>query len=205
MATHPLSDEDRTRIEGAIGVLESRTSAELAVVVARRSHDYASHPFLWASLTAFVVGIVVALGWPVLTGVDVVLIEGMVFAFVWLLLHFTDIGIALVPDALKQRHVNRAARAEFATLVAQQTEDLNGMLLYVSVAERTVVILVDRAIRARIGDDTWSGIVARFRESERPLVERILAAIEACAVALGPQFPPVPSQRNEIPNAVQER
>jgi putative membrane protein len=205
MVTHPLSDSDRSRIEAAVGALERRTSAELAVVVARRSHDYASHPFLWASLTAFVVGIVVALGWPVLAGVDVVLIEGLVFAFVWLLLHFTDIGIALVPEALKQRHVNRSARAEFATLVAQQTEDLTGMLLYVSLAERTVMILVDRAIKARIGDDTWNGIVARFRDSDRPLVERVLAAIDDCATALAPHFPPVPGQRDEIANKVEER
>jgi uncharacterized membrane protein len=205
MVTQPLSDADRTRIEGAIGSLERRTSAEVAVVVARRSHDYASHPFLWASLVAFVAGIVVSLGWPVLTGVDVVLIEGLVFAFVWSLLHFTDIGVALVPEALKQRHVQRSARAEFATLVAQQTEDLNGMLLYVSGAERTVVILVDRAIKARIPDTTWTDIVARFRESDRPLVERILAAIEACATALAPQFPPAPIQKDEIPNTVEQR
>jgi putative membrane protein len=205
----PLSEDERKRIEAAIGALERRTSAELAVVVARRSHDYASHPFLWAALAAFAAGIAAALAstelWPMLTGVDVVLIEGVVFALVWLLLHFTGLGIALVPDALKQRHVNRAARAEFASLVAQQTEGLNGMLLYVSLAERTVVILVDRAIKARIPAETWAAIVARFRESDRPLVERVLAAIEDCAAALAPHFPPVPGQKDEIPNRVEER
>jgi putative membrane protein len=205
MVTHSLSADDRARVEAAIGSLERRTSAELAVVVARRSHDYASHPFLWASLAAFVAGIVVALGWPVLTGVDVVLIEGVVFAAVWCVVHFTGIEIALAPEALKQRHVQRSARAEFATLVAQQTADLNGMLLYVSLAERTVVILVDRAIKARIADDTWNAIVGRFRQSDRPLAERILAAIEACASALAPHFPPVPGQKDEIPNKVEER
>jgi putative membrane protein len=79
------------------------------------------------------------------------------------------------------------------------------MLLYVSLAERTVVILVDRAIKARIAVDTWSAIVARFKQSDGPVVERVLAAIDACAAALSSHFPPVPGQRDEIPNRVEER
>ncbi|MGE5539954.1 MAG: hypothetical protein ACM30I_15155 [Gemmatimonas sp.] len=200
-----LSQNDERRVEQAIAALERRTAAELAVVVARRSHDYAAHPFLWAALVAFAAGIAAALAWPILTGGDVVLVEGVAFALVYMALHFTTLGVALVPRRLRERYVHRAARAEFATLVAQQTESLNGMLLYVSVAERMVVVLVDRAIKARVPAETWSGIVERFRASNASLVERLLPAIEGCAAALEPHFPPVPGQKDEIPNKVERR
>jgi putative membrane protein len=199
-----LTDADKQRIEAAIAALEARTSAELAVVVARRSHDYAAYPFLWAAALALLAGGVLALLIPHALPIEVVLLEGCVFAVVYLALHFTPLGIALTPARVKETNARRLAAAEFASLVAQRTQNRAGLLLFVSLAERHIEILVDGGIDARIGRERWPTIVARFQSAAGTVADRLVAAIAECASVLEQPFPPVAGDQNEIPDQVKE-
>jgi putative membrane protein len=201
-----LSHSDKQRVEAAIVALEARTSAELAVVVARQSHDYAAYPFLWAAALSLLGGGVLALARPTTLPIDVVLFEGFVFVGAYLGLHFTPLGIAVVPKRIKQAHARRLAAAEFANHIATRTADRAGMLLYVSIAERDVEILVDRKIDDRVDRSRWQTIVERFRNGATgtPLVDRLVAAVEACADLLADALPPSPGQKNEIADQVKE-
>jgi putative membrane protein len=200
-----LTDADKQRIEAVVSAIEARTSAELAIVVARRSHDYAAYPFLWAAALALLAGSALAVLFPNALPIEVVLLEGGVLAAVYLLLHFTPLGLALTPAGVKEAQARRLAAAKFASLVARRTEDRAGVLLFVSVAEHYVEILADRAVDRRIGREQWPLIVERFRAaSGRSLADRIVAAAEACAEILARSLPPKPDQRNEIPDALRE-
>jgi putative membrane protein len=200
-----LSDADRERIEAAIAALETRTSAELAVVVARQAHDYAAYPFLWSAALGLFAGGALAVAFPAVRPIDVILVEGVVFALAYLALHFTPLGIALVPAHVKRAHARRLAAAEFASIVAQRTADRAGVLLFVSLAERHVEILVDRGVDAAVGPNEWPAIVERFRDAEGgTLADRLVAATQACASILGQHLPPRPGQRNEIADPVKE-
>jgi len=200
-----LSDADRKRIEAAIAALETRTSAELAVVVARQAHDYAAYPFLWSAALGLFAGGALAVAFPAGRPIDVILVEGIVFALAYLALHFTPLGIALIPAHVKRAHARRLAAAEFASIVAQRTADRAGVLLFVSLAERHVEILVDRGVDATVGRNEWPTIVERFRTAEGDtLADRLVAAIQASAAVLERHLPPLPGQRNEIPDPVKE-
>jgi putative membrane protein len=200
-----LTENDKERVELAISELESRTSAELAVVVAGRSHDYAVYPFLWAAGLALVTGGAVAVAWPNATGLAIVLLEGAVFIAAYLA-HFTPLGLLLVPAAVKHDHADRLARAEFAALVEGRTEGRLGALLFVALAERQIAILADRGIRERIPPERWQAVIDHFTSAAktRPVADALLAAMEDCAVLLAEPFPPGPHPRDEIPNRVTE-
>lgn len=204
--TKKLSESDKQRVEHAVAELESRTAAELAVVVAHRSHDYAAYPFLWAAGLALLAGGIRAVAAPAALGTDVILIEGSVFAIVYLVLHLSPIGIALVPKAVKRGHAHRLARSEFSAIVDQRTDDRLGMLLFVSLAERHVEILVDRGIRAKIPRETWQTVMDHFRSVARrsSIGDGVLAVVDDCAALLERHFPPTPGTRNEIPNRITE-
>ncbi len=204
MMKHALSESDSKRIEAAVTALEEKSSAELAVVVARQSHDYGAYPFLWSAAAGLFAGGLLAVGWSSARAVDVILIEGIVFTLSYLALHFTGLGVALIPKRLKSSHARRLAAAEFATLVAGHTTDRAGLMLFVSLAERHVEILVDRAIDEKIAKDKWRGVVERFGATGTgsTLTDRIVAAIEQCAVILAQHLPPSAGQRNEISNRV---
>ena len=203
---HSLSEADHNRIEAAVTALEVKSSAELAVAVARQSHDYGAYPFLWSAAAGLFAGGLLAVGWADARAIDVILIEGIVFVLSYLVLHFTGLGVALIPKRLKSSHARRLAAAEFATLVAQRTTGRSGMLLFVSLAERHVEILVDRAIDEKIPKEQWRSIVERFGASNgrSTIADRIVAAIDQCAAILAERLPPSAGQRNEISNRVTE-
>lgn len=205
--TRTLTQGNKERVELAISELESRTSAELAVVVAGRSHDYAVYPFLWAAGLALVTGGAVAVAWPnAATGLAIILLEGAVFIAAYLAAHFTPLGLLLVPAAVKQDHADRLARAEFAALVKGRTEGRLGALLFVALAERQITILADRGVRERIPPERWQAVIDHFTSAAktRPVADALLAAIEDCAVLLAEPFPPGPHPRDEISNRVTE-
>jgi putative membrane protein len=200
-----LTDADKRRIEAAITALEARTSAELAVVIARRSHDYAAYPFLWAAALALLAGGALALLLPHALPIEVVLLEGCVFVAIYLALHFTPLGIALTPVQVKVTNARRLAAAEFASAVAQRTQNRAGLLLFVSLAERHVEILVDRGIDDHIPRERWPEIVTRFQSAASgSLADRLIAAIDACAATLERDFPVTGREVNEIPDSVKE-
>ena len=203
---HPLSEADRNRIEAAVTTLEAKSSAELAVVVARQSHDYGAYPFLWSAAAGLFAGGILAVGWSDARAIDVILIEGIVFVLSYLVLHFTGLGVALIPKRLKSSHARRLAAAEFATLVAGHAADRAGLMLFLSLAERHVEILVDRGIDEKIPKEQWQSIVERFGASDgrSTIADRIIAAIDQCAAILAQHLPPSGAQRNDIPNRVTE-
>lgn len=205
MMKHRLSESDHQRIETAVTALEANSSAELAVVVAHQSHDYGAYPFLWSAAAGLFAGGLLAVGWSDARATDVILIEGLVFTLSYLVLHFTGLGLALIPARLKSAHARRLAATEFATLVAGHTTKRAGLMLFVSLAERHVEILVDRGIDDKIPKERWRAIVERFgADRRRAIADRIVAAVEQCAAILAPHLPPSGAQRNEIPNRVSE-
>jgi putative membrane protein len=109
----------------------------------------------------------------------------------------------LVPAAILKEHAGRLARLQFAALVHDRTPGDVGLLLFVSLAERHVEILVDRGISDRIPTATWQKIVDDFVEKVRAgrTTEGIIGAIESGTTILAQHFPPIPG----APGAISDR
>jgi putative membrane protein len=201
-----LSSEDKQRIEKAVTAAESQTSAEFVVVVAHASEQYAAFPLLWSALVALVVGGGTALALPNVSGRMIFIIEAILFVVSGLVLYTKPLRFRLVPNAIRTECARRVARLQFGSLVHERTRGEAGLLLFVSLAERHVEILVDRGIASRVPQPVWEKIVEDFVIDVRAgqTIEGILATIERCTSVLREHFPTIPGDRNEIVDHVTE-
>lgn len=99
--------------------------------------------------------------------------------------------------------VDRAAEV-FDMLQMNNTKESNGVLLYVAVEDRTLVIMGDKGINDVVGQNFWEStkdtIINHFKDGnmKQGLVEGILKAGEK----LKKHFPHRKDDRNELPDDI---
>ena len=83
--------------------------------------------------------------------------------------------------------------------LAERTRACNGVLYYVSLAERQVEVIADRGVMARIAAPEWQALVERFTEVARTgqLERACLTAIAGTAALLARHFPASEDAGNE--------
>jgi len=94
------------------------------------------------------------------------------------------------------------AREVFALHGVWNTEDNNGVLIYVLLAEHRVEIVADRGIDAHVGAGDWQAIVdtidQHFREDH--FEAGALAGVNAVSALVARYFPDSAEGRNQIPD-----
>jgi hypothetical protein len=102
-------------------------------------------------------------------------------------------------SGMTPRH--RAAEV-FSLLRVWDTEENNGVLVYLLLADHDVEILVDRGIRARVAQEEWQqichGMEAAFRRGA--FGEGAISGIQAIGEVLARHFPAGAGEKNELPN-----
>jgi putative membrane protein len=197
-----LAAEDQTRIEAAIVDLERRCSAELVVVIAQRSASYAAYPALWSTCVALLAGWLIALIVPAMMANHVAFVQGLVLVAAAALFYLTPLGIKFVPAAAKRARAAAMAHIEFTALVNNRTRAKDGVLLYLSLAERYVQIVADEAVATAIPQTRWQQAIDEFRARAKRarLGDNLVQLIAECAAILEARFPAKPGQANELPD-----
>ena len=90
----------------------------------------------------------------------------------------------------------------FGLLRIWDTEENNGVLVYLLLADHDVEIVADRAIHARVGEAAWEAICRRMESAFREgrFVEGLEAGVREISVLLAEHFPGDAGNPNEIPN-----
>ena len=149
-----------------------------------------------------------ALGHSPVLGLGAVLAMFVLWAFFGAALatRFPALARPFIPRAQIEAEVRRRGFEAFHLFRVGHTTGHTGMLLFVSLLERTAWVVGDDAISAKLPQSTWddacSAIAQGFRrgEHEKGLVE----AISLCGKALAEGFPRRPTDAiNELPNTVQ--
>lgn len=90
----------------------------------------------------------------------------------------------------------------FSSLRIWDTEHNSGVLIYVLLADRSVEIVADRGIHAKVGESAWTMICEamenRFRKGE--FESGALEGIESITRLLATHFPPALNDKNELPD-----
>lgn len=200
-----LDDSVKTRIRDAVAQAEQRTSAEIVCVCATESGRYdraeaiiglvtslialcATHLIYHATASANADwGIVsggVALGWQVAAVVSGFTV-GVLLASYW-----HGLRRLAVREAETTAEVRAAAGYVFAASSIRSTCGSTGLLIYVSLFERCVVVLADDATLTALGDDGLTSLrdtaVAELKAGrvEQAFVATVAQAAEELATAL---------------------
>jgi uncharacterized membrane protein len=94
------------------------------------------------------------------------------------------------------------AKEVFAARGVWNTEENNGVLIYVLLADRRVEIVADRGVDARVSQDAWQDI-CRMMERHfggRRFEEGAIAGVRAVSAVLREHFPATSAGRNELPD-----
>jgi putative membrane protein len=195
-----LSAADEARILAAVRAAEARSGAEFVTVIARAADSYLLAPALAASAAALLLpGVVWLSGW--LTEF-VWLYALQLAAFLLLLAALAPCGARLTPRAAREAAARRLAHEQFLDLGLATTEGRNGVLLFVSAAERYVEILADRAADRAAPPGFWDETVAAFTAEVRAgrTADGFVAAIGRIGDLLEQAFPRAAGDVNELPD-----
>lgn len=198
-----ISQIDQTRIGEAIRRAEDQTSAEIVCVLARESSSYNFFPLFWATFVALLAP------WPLihftLIAADrIFLIQILTFFAAIALFSIPPVRTALVPLRLRRAESHRKALEQFSLHRLVSAKSQNGVLIFVSLAERWARIIVDEEISEKIPAAHWQTAVDALLAANRAgnIGEGFINAIEICAAELAVKFPPSPAQTNQLPNKI---
>lgn len=196
-----LDKNDEVAVARAIELAEQQTAGEIVCVVARSASEYRAVPIIWAALVAL------ALPWPVLritslSAEAVHLIQLATFIVLSLVLFLLPIRHALVPRFVARHRARLAAREQFMTQGLYRTTARTGCLIYVAEAEHYVEVIADEGIAGKVTEEVWKSAVEVLTDAlkQGQAAHGLVQAVELCGAVLREHCPPVPQDRNELPN-----
>jgi len=181
------------RLSSAIRGAETKTSGEIVPYVVARSDAYPEAPWRAGALGAmlvlfyFSISDVVFSEWLKysITQIGVFAVAGGI-AGAGIVHMFPSLALLFVPHHAIEHRVNERAKRAFLDEKVFLTRERTGILIFLSLLERHVVVLSDEGINAKVKQEAWDGIVATIVagiKSKRPS-EGLLNAIAACGTLL---------------------
>lgn len=209
-----LTDNEKAALSAKINYAETRTRAEIVTVIARQSDGYRYIPILWAALAALSVpGLYFAYlavttgGWIEpnhIASLSTWLypLQVLVFLGLGMLFQIPAARLWIIPSSVKQLRAARHAREQFFLQNLHKTEGHTGVLIFVSVAEHYVEIIVDSAIADAVDDKLWKQSVDEFiaHVQRGEIAKGFDNTIEHCREILWEHFPAPEGRPDELPN-----
>jgi putative membrane protein len=199
-----LNDADCKRIEAAVARVEERSATEFVVAVVPKSANHSRYRALGAA--AWSVAVAMAYFPLIPWGAEkwALALQLPIGLIAWFVLGIPAVHRRLIPRHDAESAVRATALRIFAERKIYETRDRTGMLLLISALERRVVILGDRGIHDRVGDDGWRAqvdlLVRRLREGRA--ADGIVEVLEQLETTLAANVPVRPGDRNELPDSV---
>lgn len=201
-----ISETEITQISEAIAIEEKKTSGEIVTMIVRRSSVLGHVPL---ALTLFIYVLFLVFELPNHSYVSeqgnywVILIAAAVlYALSFVIAKLDIVQRALTPVGDQMAQVERRAMLEFYQAGIQGTAEATGILIFISLFERRVVVLADKAIAAKLPQDTWNemcrSLVANIKQKRAGV--GIVEAVKSCGKILSHHFPLNAEDVNELPN-----
>lgn len=203
-----LKNKEVQIVEEAVAAAELKTSGEIVPVIVRSSSTVGHVPlvlFLFIlSLGGVLSPILRSWDWflvlPSSIEVLVILMVAAIFASVagrWSFLQRS-----LVPLSDRRDQAFARAELEFYHSRMSETRDGTGVLIFVSLLERQVVVLADRGIDSVMEASTWDEVLQDVLSGikKKNMKEGLVQAIHRCGDILSEHFPIQPDDENELSN-----
>lgn len=187
-----FSQADLDAIQAAVREAEARTSGEIVPYVVERSDPYQNAIWKGAALGALL-GPMVALaiyrwtdvwGWPLELWIALPAPLGGAVGYLLALLQ--PVRRWMAGEHILDLRARRRAAVAFLEQEVFRTRNRTGILLFVSLFERRVVLLADSGIHQKVEEGAWEAITHRLAQgirSGRP-GPALIEAIRACGELL---------------------
>ena len=213
-----FNQQELSQINDAVESAEKVTSGEIVPVLATQSDAYDRGLFLSALMMAalgsgivFVVFCIPAL-WAkhYLPGFEAPLYALLPAQILTLLggyhlaARIPGLHRTFLSRAQMQKSVDSAAKRAFRQFHLSATKDATGIMIYVSIFERMVVVLADHAISKQHEQATWDKVRNHITSglADGDGAKGFSNAVEECGTILAQHFPIQPDDTNELPNHV---
>jgi len=210
-----FSPDDLAAIAAAVRDVESRSPGEVVPYAADRSDAYPEAAWTTATLGALLGGLAAAMAHGMLGGAleepavwlasppIVGAALGYLLGAVW-----PALRIHLVHADVVEHRVRQRAFAAFVEQEVFRTEARTGILLFLSLLERRVIVLADTGIAARVPQQEWdaivAGVVAGMRRGQPG--PALAEAIRRCGDLLAAHdLQRRPDDRDELPDELRRR
>jgi putative membrane protein len=203
------SAADREAVRAAVAAAEQGTSGEIVPFVVQRSDDYTGAIWKGAALGALAAALA---AWAIHRWADLwgasrflwmVVPPAAGAALGYLAAHLGPLRRFLAgPHAMEERVRQRAAAA-FLEQEVFKTRDRTGILLFLSLFERRVMVLGDSGIHQKVEAGEWDTVVRHVVSGLRQgnPTAALVAAIAECGEILARHgLPPRPDDSDELPD-----
>lgn len=192
LASRLFTPADQDRIAAAVEAAEGQSSGEIVPYVVEQSDMYEDASWRAALLGAFLaLGVMVLLRhytdtWlPEFTTIAFIVVVAAGAGFI-----LTDLIPAvtrlLAGKALIDLRVSQRAAEAFIAEEIFNTRDRTGILIFISLLERRVLVIGDAGINAKVKQEEWDEIASRVANGLRggKPAEGLITAIQQCGVLL---------------------
>lgn len=209
-----LTDAQKEALRAQINDAESGTTGEIVTVIAQQSDGYRYIPLLWAALAAlsipgwyFLYQAITTGGWSyqgesALAMSRIYQIQVLVFLGLGTLFHYSPLRYWLIPKSVKLHRARRHAHEQFFLQNLHLTQHNTGLLIFVSVAEHYVEIIVDKGIADVVDNGVWQECVNDFVSHVQAgeIATGFSDTVEHCKQVLHKHFPAEHGRPDELPN-----
>lgn len=199
-----LDPAARLRLEARIAEGERAASGELAFVVAGACDAYASLPWRLGVAFAGLALLGLALFAPGRPPLELAGAQALALALGHLATRSAAVRRALLREAAMERRVLARARRAFAESGLARAPGRSGMLLFVALLERRVVLLVDEGLVRGMGDEDKArcrsaarGVATALRRGDA--ARALEAAAQELARVLRARLPGAPRSFADLP------
>ncbi len=198
-----FKEETRSKIGRVISQIESQSHVELVVIIKSRVHGYSEFPLAIGSALAFVALTYFRFSHEFYD--DWVVYIGIVFSFVMGAVLVGGIPMLLrlvVGQKRLEKSAEIMARACFQKGGIHHTRDKTGVLIFIAVWERQIVIIPDQGVESAIPLGEWKKIQQGFRgvfQANNP-GHSLLEKLEGLQTLFSRYVPQVEGDINELPD-----
>ncbi len=201
-----LSDAEIKKISDIVAEAEKSTEGEIVPIIVRRSSAVGHVKWILTSLMTLV--FVIAETVYIQNHWDSLSVMAPPVAFI--LFYLSSVYLAKIPwfqrvltpneDEISQVHAR--AELEFYRTQMKKTTKRTGILIFVSVMERRVVILADEGIAAHYQTETWDEIVRLMTDEFKKgqVYVGFEKAIKKCGEILQSHLPAASLAHNQLPD-----
>lgn len=196
----------KVQLRDVIAEIENNSLVEIVTVVKARSHNYADVPLWWGVGSWFVVFSFFMFhhmeygDYTFYTGTITSFFIGMILP-----LAIKPLMRLFISKSKCKQHVEVKGRAIFQKAGIRHTKDEIGVLVYVSLFEKEVLILPDRGAENALPEEEWALMNNKFQElfeADNP-ANALIKALKNTIPVFSAYIPPVENDINELPDEVE--